>query len=220
MDLVGPLPRAMGNRCWLIVATDYFTKWFEAEPLASIRDKDSIKFVWKNIITRFSIPKTIISDNGTQFNSKPFMRYCSELGIRNIYSSLAYPQSNGQAEASNKTILDGIKKRLKNAKGRWVEELPNVLWTFRTSPRRSTGETSLSLAYGLEAIISLKIGLPMGIDEKRPSPIPSSRLTRRKKRTGNDQTGLLSTATEEGIQQECSVEIFPTRRPSLEKSFR
>ena len=45
MDLVGPLPKATGNRRWLIVATDYFTKWVEAEPLANIRDKDSIKFV-------------------------------------------------------------------------------------------------------------------------------------------------------------------------------
>jgi ribonuclease HI len=160
MDLVGPLPRATGNRRWLIVATDYFTKWVEAEPLANIRDKDSIKFVWKNIITRFGIPKTIISDNGTQFNSKPFMKYCSELGIRNVYSSPAYPQSNGQAEASNKTVLDGIKKRLEDAKGRWVEELPNVLWTFRTTPRRSTGETPFSLAYGSEAVIPLEIGLP------------------------------------------------------------
>jgi ribonuclease HI len=91
MDLVSPLPKATGNRRWLIVATNYFTKWVEAEPLANIRDKDSIKFVWKNIITRFGIPKTIISDNGTQFTSKPFMKYCSELGIRNVYSSPVYP---------------------------------------------------------------------------------------------------------------------------------
>uniref|UniRef100_A0A2N9GLC3 Integrase catalytic domain-containing protein n=1 Tax=Fagus sylvatica TaxID=28930 RepID=A0A2N9GLC3_FAGSY len=160
MDLVGPLPRAMGNRRWLIVATDYFTKWVEAKPLANIRDKDSIKFVWKNIITRFGIPKTIVSDNGSQFNSKPFTKYCLELGIRNVYSSPAYPQSNGQAEASNKTVLDGIKKRLEDAKRRWVEELPNVLWTFRTTPRRSTGETPFSLAYGSEAVILLEIGLP------------------------------------------------------------
>uniref|UniRef100_A0A2N9IX95 Uncharacterized protein n=1 Tax=Fagus sylvatica TaxID=28930 RepID=A0A2N9IX95_FAGSY len=160
MDLVGPLPKATGNRRWLIVATDYFTKWVEAEPLANIRDKDSIKFVWKNIITRFGIPKTIISDNGTQFTSKPFTKYCSELGIKNVYSSPAYPQSNGQAEASNKTVLDGIKKRLEDAKGRWVEELPNVLWTFRTTPRRSTGETPFSLVYGSEAVIPLEIGLP------------------------------------------------------------
>jgi hypothetical protein len=56
--------------------------------------------------------------------------------------------------------LDGIKKRLEDAKGRWVEELPNVLWTFRTTPRRSTGETPFSLAYGSEAVIPLEIGLP------------------------------------------------------------
>jgi hypothetical protein len=62
------------------------------------------------------------------------MKHCSELGIRNIYSLSAYLQSNGQAEVSNKTVLDGIKKRLEDAKGRWVEELPNVLWTFRTTP--------------------------------------------------------------------------------------
>uniref|UniRef100_A0A2N9GN13 Integrase catalytic domain-containing protein n=1 Tax=Fagus sylvatica TaxID=28930 RepID=A0A2N9GN13_FAGSY len=97
---------------------------------------------------------------GHKFTSKPFTKYCSELGIRNVYSSPAYPQSNGQAEASNKTVLDGIKKRLEDAKGRWVEELPNVLWTFRTTPRRSTGETPFSLAYGSEAVIPLEIGLP------------------------------------------------------------
>ena len=137
MDLVGPLLRATGNRCWLIVVLDYFMKWFEAKPLANIRDKDSIEFVWKNIVTRFGIPKAIISDNGTPFNSKPFMSYCSELEIKNLYSSPAYSQSNGLAEASNKTVLDRIKKRLENAKGKWVKELPNVLWTTSTVNRRN-----------------------------------------------------------------------------------
>ena len=58
-----------------------------------------------------------------------------------MYSTPAYPQSNGQAEAVNKTILNGLKKRLDGAKGRWAEELPNVLWAYRTTPRQSTGET-------------------------------------------------------------------------------
>ena len=91
LDLVGPLPRATGNRQWLIVAIDYFTKWVEAEPLARITNSESRKFVWKNIITRFGIPKCLISDNGTQFNNGPFKKYCSEFGIRNHFSSPAYP---------------------------------------------------------------------------------------------------------------------------------
>ena len=57
-------------------------------------------------------------------------------------------------------LLDGIKKRLKKAKGRWVEELPSILWTYRTTPRSSTRETPFSLTYGVEAVIPLEIGLP------------------------------------------------------------
>uniref|UniRef100_A0A2N9IVS7 Integrase catalytic domain-containing protein n=1 Tax=Fagus sylvatica TaxID=28930 RepID=A0A2N9IVS7_FAGSY len=149
--ILGSLPRAPRNRQWLIVATDYFTKWVEAEPLTHITDADSKKFIWKNIITRFGIPRVLVSDNGTQFDSGPFKAFCEQYGIRNHFSTPAYPQGNGQAESSNKTLLDGIKKCLEKAKGRWVEELPSILWTYRTTPRSSTGETPFSLTYGVEA---------------------------------------------------------------------
>ena len=76
LDIIGPLPRAPGNRQWLIVAIDYFTKWVEAEPLTRITDADSRKFVWKNIITRFGIPRVLMSDNGTQFEGGPFREFC------------------------------------------------------------------------------------------------------------------------------------------------
>ena len=89
-----------------------------------------------------------------------FRNYCGELGITNRYSTSAYPQGNGQAEAVNKVILSGLKKRLDDAKGRWVEELPHVLWTYRTTPRRSTGETPFSMTYGAEAVIPLESGFP------------------------------------------------------------
>ena len=127
LDIVGLFPKAARNKKYLLVGTDYFTKWVEAEPLANIRDGDVKKFVWKNIVTHFRIPYSLISDNGLQFDSTSFRRYCCELGIANRYSTLAYPQGNGQAEAVNKVIVSGIKKRLDDAKRRWVEELPHVL---------------------------------------------------------------------------------------------
>ena len=160
LDIVGPLPRAPGNKRFLIAATDYFTKWVEAEPLSNIRDVDTKRFLWKNIITRFGIPWAAISDNGTQFDSKLFKGFCSELGIRNFFSSPGYPQSNGQAEVSNKVILGGIKRKLEAAKGKWVEELPSILWTYRTTVRKSTNETPFALAFGVEAVIPLEIGMP------------------------------------------------------------
>ena len=111
-----------------MVAVDYFTKWAEAEALANIRDVDVKKFMWKNIVTRFGILDSLISDNRLQFDSKAFREFCCDLGIRNRYSTPAYPQCNGQAEATNKAIKNGLKKMLDGTKGKRAEELPNVLW--------------------------------------------------------------------------------------------
>ncbi|XP_075649916.1 uncharacterized protein LOC142620433 [Castanea sativa] len=105
LDIVGPFPKAVGNERWLLVGTDYFTKWVEAKPVSNIRDVDAKKFVWKNIVTRFGIPHTLISDNGLQFDSNAFRKYCCGLGIINRYSTPAYPQGNGQVEAVNKVII-------------------------------------------------------------------------------------------------------------------
>nr|XP_023922149.1 uncharacterized protein LOC112033597 [Quercus suber] len=147
LDILGLFPRATGNRRFVIVAVDYFTKWAEAEALVNIRDTDVKRFVWKNIVTRFGVPESLISDNGLQFDSRAFRTFCEDLGIKNKYSTPAYPQSNGLAEATNKVILNGLKRRLDGAKGGWAEELPNVLWAYRTTPRRSTGESPFSLTY-------------------------------------------------------------------------
>ena len=158
---MGPFPKTLGNKKYLLVGIDYFTKWVKAEPLANIRDVDAKKFVWKNIITRFGVPHALISNNGLQFDSKMFRKYCGELGITNRYFTPAYPQGNGQAEAINKVIVSELKKRLNDAKGKWVEELPHVLWTYRITPRRSTGETPFSMTYRAEAVIPLETGFLM-----------------------------------------------------------
>ena len=119
---------------------------------------DAKKFVWKNIVTQFRVPRTLISENDLQFDSKYFRRYCCDLGITNRYSTPTYPQGNGQAEAVNKIVVDELKKMLDDAKGRWVEKLSHVLWTYRTTPHKSTGETPFSMTYKAEAIIPLETG--------------------------------------------------------------
>ena len=124
---MGHFPKVLGNKKYLLVGMDYFTKWVETEPLANIRDVDVKKFVWRNIVTRFGTPYTLISDNGLQFESKAFRQYCSDLSIKNRYSTPAYPQGNGQVETVNKVIVNGLKKRLDDVKGKGVEELPHVL---------------------------------------------------------------------------------------------
>ena len=142
------------------MAVDHFSKWTEAEAVNTITPEKMIDFVQNHIITRFGIPKKIVSDNGTQFASKKFVEYCNRLKIENGFTSVAHPQANGQTEVMNRTIVLRLKKRLLEKKGNWPDELINVLWAHRTTPCRSTGETPFSLVYGVEAVIPVDIGAP------------------------------------------------------------
>ncbi|GFZ05267.1 hypothetical protein Acr_17g0008390 [Actinidia rufa] len=127
MDIVGVLPKAPGNKRFVLAATDYFMKWVEAEPLAQIREVDMIKFIRRSILSRFDIPWAFVSDNSTQFVGSKVKNLLEKLKIEFYNLTPSYPQCNGQAEATNKTIMNGIKKRLKKAKEKWVDELANVL---------------------------------------------------------------------------------------------
>ena len=146
INIMGPLPQGKRQMKFLLVAIDYFMKWVEAEALATITETKVQNFVWKNIVYRFGIPRTIISNNGRQFDSQAFRSFCSNLGIKNKYSSPGHPQANGQTEVTNRILLRLIKSRLVGTKGAWPEELP-------------TGETAFNLTYGTEAVISVEVGL-------------------------------------------------------------
>ena len=160
IDIVSSFPTAPAQKKLLLVATDYLSKWIEADAFESIKDRDVTRFIWKNIVYRFGIPRSIVSDNGLQFDSWVYRDFCQELKIRNLYSTPRYRQSNGQAEASNKTLLTTLKKRLDSAKGKWVEELPGVLWAYRTMARKQTGVSPFALTYKMEDVIPTGIGLP------------------------------------------------------------
>ena len=81
----------------------------------------------------------------------------ADLNIKHQFTSVEHPQANGQAEAANKVILAGLKRRLQDAKGAWAEELPQVLWAYRTTPHSTTNESPFQLAYGVEAMIPIEI---------------------------------------------------------------
>ena len=109
IDIVGPLPTAPAQKKLFLVVADYFNKWIEAEAFASFKDKEVVQFIWKNIVCKFRIPQSIVIDNRQQFDRRVYRNFCSELKIKNLYSTPWYPQSNGQAEASNKTLLSALK---------------------------------------------------------------------------------------------------------------
>ena len=114
---MGSFPTGVRQLKFLVVGIDYFTKWVEVEALATITKRNVRSFVWRNIICRFGIPRILVSDNGKQFDNNAFRDFCSELGIKNHYSSPAHPQANGQVEVTNRSLLKIIKTRLERAKG-------------------------------------------------------------------------------------------------------
>ena len=127
IDIIDSLPQGKGQVKFLLVSIDYFTKWVEAKALATVTEARIRSFVWKNIICRFGIPRTVIIENGQQFDNQGFRDCCLGLGIKNQFSSPGHPQANGQTKVTIWTLLKIIKAKLDDTKGAWPEELPNVL---------------------------------------------------------------------------------------------
>ncbi|GJY45221.1 reverse transcriptase domain-containing protein [Tanacetum coccineum] len=157
---VPKLPKGPGRVKYLIVAIDYFTKWMEAKPLATITGKQVVNFTYDNIVCRFGIPATIITDNETQFVNDPFKKWAEKLKIQLISTSVYHSQGNGAVERENKSLLRGIKTKLEKGGSAWVEEVLNVLWAHRTMKKTNNGETPFNLTYGTEAFIPTEIGMP------------------------------------------------------------
>ncbi|GMH18654.1 hypothetical protein Nepgr_020495 [Nepenthes gracilis] len=151
---------AAGQRKFLIDGIDYFTKWVEAVPLAKITEQNATEFLRQGIVCRFGIPEVVVTDNRTQFTGKRFIKYCRDLRIKLVHTSVAHPEANGQVEVTNRTLLHGLKTRLEDAGGSWTEELPSVLWSYRTTAREPTRETPFNLFFGAEAVVPVEVGMP------------------------------------------------------------
>jgi hypothetical protein len=126
-----------------------------------------------DIVHRFGVPNSIITDNGSQFMGRKFLEFCDKFHIRVDWAAMAHPQTNGQVERANGMILQGLKPRIfdqLNKFGRkWLQELPAVVWSLRTTPSRSTGFTPFFLVHGAETVLptDLEYGSPRvrGYDE-------------------------------------------------------
>jgi hypothetical protein len=158
--MVGPFKTAPGGLTQLLVVVDKFTKWIEAKPIKKLDGSSTVKFSYE-IIMRYGVSHSIITDNGTNFTKGVFAEFCGQRGIRLDLASVAHPQSNGQVEKANSLILASIKPRLVEPLERsavcWVEELPSVLWSLRTTPNRSVDFTPFFLVYGAEAVLPTDI---------------------------------------------------------------
>jgi hypothetical protein len=159
--MVGKLYKSWpGGHVYMLVAVDKFTKWVEAAPVTTQDSTSAINFI-KSIVFHFGVPHSIITDNGTNFTSKELKNYCESSGVKLKFAFVAHPKTNRQVEKANGLICNGIKKRLlvplEKAKHAWVDELPSVLWSLRTTPNAATQETPFFLVHSAEAVLLVEI---------------------------------------------------------------
>ena len=129
LDFIGEIhPSSSGQHKWILTATDYFTKWIEAIPCRQANDTIIIQFLECNILSRFGCPEKIITDNAAAFKSKKMINFCHKFHINLGHSTAYYPQGNGLAESSNKSLISIIKKNLEENKKNWHKKLTNALW--------------------------------------------------------------------------------------------
>ncbi|KAM2876301.1 hypothetical protein COP2_019310 [Malus domestica] len=147
------------KHAWILVATDYCTKWVEAKSYAELTSKEVCNYVEENIVTRFGVPETIITDNGMIFTSDKFKEYTENLKIRLEQSTPYYPQANGQAEASNKVLIGILEKMIKERPGMWHLKINETLWAYRTSLWTTIGTTPYALTYEHDAMLLVKLSI-------------------------------------------------------------
>ena len=154
MDMIGQInPPSSKDHQWVLAVTDYSTKWVEAIPMRSMATKDVINFVKEDIIHRFGIPQTITTDGGSVFISQEFRKFADDMGFKLIRSSPYYAQANGQAEASNQSLIKLIKRKIDEYPRHWHEVLSEALWAYRISCHGSTKTSSYHLFYGQDAVL-------------------------------------------------------------------
>jgi hypothetical protein len=160
LDMIGPFTMASGSFTHVFVVIDKFTKWIEYKPIAKLTPDRVVDFI-SDILHRFGFLNTIITDLESNFTANQFWEFYENACIKVKYVSVAHPRANGQVERVNGMIIDGLKKRLydENSKkrGKWIRELPHVVWGLRTHSSKTTGQTLFFLVYGFEAILPADI---------------------------------------------------------------
>jgi hypothetical protein len=160
LDFIGEIyPPSTEGHSFVIVATDYFTKWTEAIPLKKMTHKEVIGSITEHIIHRFGIPQTLTTDQGTSFVAKGVRDFVNSYGIKLLNSSPYYAQANGQAESGNKNLVKLIKKKIEDNPKRWHEVLSEALWANRISRHGATKVTPFELVYGQEAVLPIEVNL-------------------------------------------------------------
>src|SRR6266513_5689287 len=166
IDFVGPLEKTKDGNRYILVVTDYLTKWPEAIAMKEATAENVVEFIYKGIICTHGCPKVILSDRGTHFRNKLVDGLCEKFEIKHKLSSPYHPKTNGLVERFNRTLCESLAKVSKR-ENQWDEYLEQVLFKYRTTKHATTKKTPFFMTYGREAILPIdETDIPGNIAEE------------------------------------------------------
>eukprot|EP00253_Pinus_taeda_P014836 PITA_14836 len=146
----------VNKKKYILVCTDYVTKWVEAKALYTATEKVVVEFLFEDIFTRFGVPQEIVTDQGTQFTSKLGKALIEQYQVKNLKSTSYHAQANGQVESTNKVLESILTKTIHLHHRDWAEKLPEALWAYRITWRNVTRHTPYELVYGKQVLLPIK----------------------------------------------------------------
>jgi hypothetical protein len=161
LDFVGPIrPATCQGYKYILVATDYTTKWVEAKPLRNNTALVTATFIYDNIITRFGCPLEIVSDQGTHFVNSIIEDLMEKHIIKHRTSTVYYPQGNGQAESTNKTLINMLRRFIHANQADWDDCLPAALWAYRVATKTAMQLSPFEMVYGTQPLLPTEYIVP------------------------------------------------------------
>jgi transposase InsO family protein len=160
LDFIGKInPHSNAQHKWILIATDYFTKWVEAIPTRKATNLVVMDFIGEKILSRFSFPRKIVTDNTHAFKSMAMVIFFQKYNIVLGHSTTYYPQGNGLAESSNKSLITIIKKVLSKNKKSWHVHLKYALWVNQIGTKKSIGTSPFQMVYGTDVVLPINLAL-------------------------------------------------------------
>lgn len=156
LDFVRSIVPASKKKRYILVCTDYVTKWVEAKDLFRATERADVDFLFEDIFTRFGVPREIVIDQGAQFTSKLVHAITEQYQIKHWKSSPYYPQANEQVESINKVLEAIMTKTIQQHHKGWADRLPEAPWAYKTTRRNTTGHTPYELVYGKQVLFPIE----------------------------------------------------------------
>lgn len=163
VDLIGPVIKSKDGMRYIIICTEYLSKWVETRPIPNANGEHISKFLIEAIYLKFGAPRVLLSDLGRSFLSDVVEETLMVIGTRHMTSLPYTPRCNGLVEKVNQILIGMLSKYIDQNQKNWSTMVKFLTNAYNTSVHSSTGFSPFYLLYGIQNNQPTEIGFSNGI---------------------------------------------------------